>query len=932
MRAIRRLLILVAICGLVPVGASGQGLTGSLAGTVRDEQGGVLSGAVVRLSSPALIRGELPTTTNDKGEFRFPVLPPGDYKLTVESPKFKPAVVERIRVGAGDVLNWPVVLTLTGVTQTVTVSGLSASSLTPGMTKTFGRDYFATIPSTRNYQDTIRSTPGVSPTSPSSVTAMTVSVWGSAVNGNLYLIDGTNFTCPCQGVSRAEPGMDVIQEVQIQSLGATVEHGGSQGAVFNVITRQGGARFQGDVSYYAQPSWLTAQPVRLVGVGGVETGYERIQYRDTTANLGGPVVPERLWFFAGYHYLHDYDSQPGADPATPRKYEQDKFFAKLTWQLTPNLHLMHTFNAEAWLNPTVPTVTTPYIATLRQHATVPSTTFGHLTHVLSDKTVWDVRVGWFRYDQDNYPNSGDIGTSSRRILSSGAITGNAPNFGGVVLDRITAKAVLQRFESGWPGGRHHLRAGVEIERGEHHFTQAFTGGVQFVDSAPGVPSQSLSRDAWLGGGRFITSALFFSDSVSVGDRLTADAGLRFDHIDAISQDLGGVSADAQEIDGFTPGLGTLYRWNVLSPRLGAILELDAEGRTRLRASYGRFYQGVLTGELDIIHPGVTAITRRTYDPVSGLYVNPVILDPKTTQAIDSSTRAPRTDEYSVGIDRQIGTLVIASAAYVRKRSRDFIGWTDVRGVYQQETRTLDNGTVVPVWQLLSGIPSRYFVLSNQDELGIDYDGLVLSVEKRMSDRWQGSASYMFSRTSGMLVTSNQPVAEPQFSTIARPNALTFGQDPNDLTNADGRLANDRPHVFRAMAVVQLPWQDVLVGANLQTFSGRPWAAVGMVRLSQTGNQPTQRVLLEPKGTRRLSPASLLDLRVARTFRIARVLTADLRFDVLNLLNDSAEEALQTDVQSTQGGTGPALNPAFGLPGVFMDPRRVMLSVRLNFGG
>jgi hypothetical protein len=184
----------------------------------------------------------------------------------------------------------------------------------------------------------------------------------------------------------------------------------------------------------------------------------------------------------------------------------------------------------------------------------------------------------------------------------------------------------------------------------------------------------------------------------------------------------------------------------------------------------------------------------------------------------------------------------------------------------------------------------------------------------------------------MLVTSNQPVAEPQFSTIARPNALTFGQDPNDLTNADGRLANDRPHVFRAMAVVQLPWQDVLVGANLQTFSGRPWAAVGMVRLSQTGNQPTQRVLLEPKGTRRLSPASLLDLRVARTFRIARVLTADLRFDVLNLLNDSAEEALQTDVQSTQGGTGPALNPTFGLPSVFMDPRRVMLSVRLNFGG
>src|SRR4029453_14641691 len=91
--------------------------------------------------------------------------------------------------------------------------------------------------------DFIRSTPGVSPTSPSSGTVNTVSVFGSAVNENMFLIDGPSFTCPCQGVSRAEPIVDVIQELHGQSMGASVEFGNVQGGVFNVVTKQGGARF-----------------------------------------------------------------------------------------------------------------------------------------------------------------------------------------------------------------------------------------------------------------------------------------------------------------------------------------------------------------------------------------------------------------------------------------------------------------------------------------------------------------------------------------------------------------------------------------------------------------------------------------------------------------------------------------------------------------
>jgi hypothetical protein len=262
--------------------------------------------------------------------------------------------------------------------------------------------------------------------------------------------------------------------------------------------------------------------------------------------------------------------------------------------------------------------------------------------------------------------------------------------------------------------------------------------------------------------------------------------------------------------------------------------------------------------------------------------------------------------------------------WIGKRGTDFLGWVDTGGQYTEQTRTLGDGTTVPVFSLGNGTASRRFLLTNPDGFFMHYDGLVVALEKRLSQGWQASGSYTFSRTYGLQGTSNATLAEPQFSTIARPNFLTFGQDPNDLTNGRGRLANDRPHVFRASSVVHLPWQ-VAVAANLQYFSGRPWAATAQVSLPQSGRQ---RVLIEPRGSRRLSSQSLLDFRVSKSLAIGHVGTADLRLDVLNLLNDTAEETLQSDVLFDSANVR---NKTFGLPATFMDPRRAMLSVRLNLG-
>lgn len=88
----------------------------------------------------------------------------------------------------------------------------------------------------------------------------------------------------------------------------------------------------------------------------------------------------------------------------------------------------------------------------------------------------------------------------------------------------------------------------------------------------------------------------------------------------------------------------------------------------------------------------------------------------------------------------------------------------------------------------------------------------------------------------------------------------------------------------------------VVAANFQYFSGKPWAATALVALPQTGNQATQRVLLEPRGSQRLSSQALLDLCFSRTVSVRGLGRIELLLDVLNALNlnDTAEEALATD--------------------------------------
>ena len=168
---------------LIPGVALTQGLTGALIGTVSDQQGAAIAGALVRITSPALFGGALATTTSERGQLRFPSLPPGAYVLEIERQGFGAYREADIRLGGGATIERSAILTPAGVAETIVVDGAGSriDARAPGFATRFGAQDLDAIPSRRfSSYDLVKAAPGISPTSPAGGNVL-VSALGSGV-------------------------------------------------------------------------------------------------------------------------------------------------------------------------------------------------------------------------------------------------------------------------------------------------------------------------------------------------------------------------------------------------------------------------------------------------------------------------------------------------------------------------------------------------------------------------------------------------------------------------------------------------------------------------------------------------------------------------------------------------------------------------------
>ena len=899
--------------------ALAQRTTGTLVGTVTDETGSVLPGVTVVLRGDAIM-GTQDNVTNEQGFYRFPALPPGTYHLAFSLPSFSTFNRAGVRISVGSTIEENVSLKLgqaRGEEITVTGEGAVVDTQTNQVSTNYDKDWVRNAPVPRfTFFDLINAAPGVNASATGSSRSTSL---GSGTTDNAYMLDGTDFTAPLTGAAWPWPNTDAIEEIEVLSLGATAEYGNVLGAVFNVVTRQGSNAFHGDANGYFQSQGLTSRNTTDAQDEGLP--YHRDKYNDATVQLSGPIVKDRLWFFGSYQYQRDFQSFAGTPPENPEKFKADRIFGKLNFQINGKNRLMFAYHDDYYEIPgdTTATIAPSAVGVETGHNPSPNVTW---TSVLSDKTYFEARYsGFYGKDHGDPLQSGEPRVRQRFIdLDTGEITGGIYSWYDGVSEKTAFSGKVSHFADKFMGASHDFKFGVQYNSGGSDYV---LGPNDYIYTYGDVPAYGYTQLPYHQGGRMRNVGVFLDDTIRVGSRLSVNAGVRYDYSKAYFPEFGLLDREGNETGQTSPAVDKLFTWNTLSPRLGFNWKLTGDGKTVMKAHYGRYYRGVVTGEFDNNTPAITPryLFSGTYDARGNPEGLELVAD-NTNLRVDPAFKPPYTDQFTVGIERELMKNLGLSVNYVYKRGERYGGSRDIGGqyvpdVYVDSAGAGATGATIPIQRYVGG--DRVFQLTNPDGMFSRFNGVTVQLAKRMADNWQMVSSFVWGRSTGR-VGSSRPSTGAAFGPAGNQTTTAglFGRNPNDFANSDGRLIADRPITFKTQLVYQFP-AGFLAGANFTYQDGRPFGR--LVRISDAVGIPTTIYAERIDGSRTVSNQKILDLRLQKEFKLGG--TANIAFfaDILNTLNDDAYE----DVQDRLG-----TSDSFGLGTEYVPPRRVMLGAKLRF--
>ena len=346
--------------------------------------------------------------------------------------------------------------------------------------------------------------------------------------------------------------------------------------------------------------------------------------------------------------------------------------------------------------------------------------------------------------------------------------------------------------------------------------------------------------------------------------------------------------------------------NNLAPRLALSWDPMGDSKTKVFASWGRFYDKLFLGTV-IPEEGPDTITRYyeldddgvTSGGVPNNGFGPAISKaPPSASQIDRGLQTPFTDEWSVGFERELAPEISISLRYIRRDAR--LGLQDrdvnhtlrtnpVTGQYIDQFGRLvsgssDGGQLTPSPDALPDLYIQNFFFNQIFRLGnyntSKFSGIELEISKRLSRKWQMDASYSYSRAQGN----------------AEDFRSSLGDDPAAVPYEYGYLDFDQRHIVRFNGTTFLPGDWSLAGI-LQWTSGLPYSAVTTSfsldnfsyaqnrtlfgRVVQTTNGPI--FVPENRNSRRNQPILNIDLAAAKSFVIGRF-NSKLFLNVENLLN------------------------------------------------
>src|SRR6185436_18366954 len=286
----------------------------------------------VSVSGPNIPRAQT-TVTSETGSYRIGNLPPGTYNLSFELTGFKPVSLQGLRVNVGGTLEQNVGLEIGTLSESVSVTAETpvVDTTSNEVGATFDKDWVSNAPSRRfGFYDLVAQAPGtVKGGDGTAASERRTQSFGSSFDENAFQLDGVNVTDNFFSEGFSEPNPDTIDEVEVLSLGAPAEYGNLMGAVYNIVTKQGTNQFHGDSSYFFQSNDLTSNNTKAIKFPNdkfadacsddptARCPWTRGKYFEGTAQLGGPIVRDRLWFFASYGHQKDKFTRVGVNSNLP---------------------------------------------------------------------------------------------------------------------------------------------------------------------------------------------------------------------------------------------------------------------------------------------------------------------------------------------------------------------------------------------------------------------------------------------------------------------------------------------------------------------------------------------------------------------------------------------------------------------------------------
>jgi hypothetical protein len=925
---------------LVAWPALAQEQRGSIEGTVKDNTGAVLPGVTVEAKNVSQ-GGTVNTTTDANGVYRFPSLGPGNYEVTATLSGFSPAKLGNIEVRLGQVKSVELTLKVGGVSENLQVTAeapLIDVKQNSRQTNISG-EKIELVPHGRDFTTLVTQAAGAN----NEQKMGGLSVDGASAAENRYIINGVETTQLVHGTSGQDMISDFVEEVQLKSSGYTAEYGGAMGGVVNVVTKSGTNQLRGLGLFSFQGSATEAHRSPTLRISLTDQNQaEHIEYPEDSyrrfepaISLGGPIAQNKAWFWGAYQPVVTPTSRTVTLRATNAPVTVDQknyvqgFTGNVTNQISDSLRTrvsyLNSWNKQDGLLPALDgtdVAGTNYAKT----STYPVWSLaGQADWVISPKMFVSVRGGYFLQDQHDSKVTEQpqfvFRTSNVGFLDVPASLQHPTGFNSIPSNQKVDfdKRTRAQFQAdstiyGNMAGAHQIKFGVQLDRiaenvlsgnarqvvrinwntdlsgarGTYGYYEVRSNA---VDHSKGIITQG-DIHSW-------STGLFVQDAWTINNKLTINAGLRTEN----------EKVPTYQIGDDIPKFGIEFPFkDKIAPRLGFAYDLKGDGRWKAFGSWGLFYdvfklelpQGSFGGQkwisyyytLDTNNWPTLADGGNCPLSCPGTFIRSTDFRKPSfgADSLEPDLKPMRMQEATFGLDHELTPTMAIGIHYVHKQLDRVVEDTGSLDADGNESYIIANPG--------EGLTELAFTGVALPKPKRDFDSVEVRFDKRTSNNWSMTLSYLWSRLYGNYAGLGQSDEDGRVD----PNVGRNYDYPLMMFTGDGKpsygvLATDRPSQFKAQVVYTLPFGTSL-GANEYVASGTP--VTREMGVLPTSNYAVQYLGRGSDG--RTDMYSQTDFQVQHDLKFAgnRVLTFN--FTVLNLFDQRAATSKYTTMQRTNGIT------------------------------